>query len=153
MNGVPMEKARIELKMPSDVYYLESVRAFIGKLSETLRFSKKRVADIQLALDEICSNAVYHGSKCVSCGIHLQISVDTRALEIVVSDTGGGNTQDWLTPERLTEIQAQRSPTGESGHGLYLIECLADVHKLQPNMTGGTNVTVIFYRDVQLEKD
>ena len=146
-----MEKACLELKVPSDVYYLEAVRAFIGKLSETLRFTKKRIADIQLALDEICSNAVYHGSKCVSCGIQLQISVDTQALEIVVSDKGGVNTQDWLSPEKLAEIQAKRSPTGESGHGLYLIDCLADVHKFKPNMVGGTDVTAIFYRDIQPE--
>ncbi len=146
-----MEKSCIELKVPSDVYYLESVRAFIGKLSETLRFTKKRIADIQLALDEICSNAVYHGSKCVSCGIQLQISVDMRALEIVVSDKGGVNTRDWLSPEKLAEIQAKRSPTGESGHGLYLIDCLADDHKFKSNMVGGTDVTAIFYRDVQPE--
>ena len=142
-----MEKAYIELKVPSDVYYLESVRAFIGKLSETLKFSKKRVADIQLAIDEICSNAVYHGSTSVACGIQLNISVDAHALEIVVSDTGGNSTANWSTSEKLAEIQAQRSPSGERGHGLYLIECLADAHKLQSNAVGGTDVTAIFYRD------
>ena len=143
-----MEKAYIELKIPSDVYYLESVRAFIGKLSETLRFTKKRIADIQLALDEICSNAVYHGSKCVTSEIQLQISVDMHAFEIMVRDTGRGGIHQWITPERLAEIQAQRSPAGESGHGLYLIKCLTDVHKLQANAEGGTDVTVIFYRGV-----
>ncbi len=147
-----MEKAYIELKVPSDVYYLESVRAFIGKLSETLRFSKKRIADIQLVLDEICSNAVYHGSTCVSSGIQLTISVDTHALEIVVRDTGRDDMHDWLTPERLTEIQKKRSPAGESGHGLYLIKCLTDVHKLQSNSVGGTDVTAIFYREVQTDE-
>jgi anti-sigma regulatory factor (Ser/Thr protein kinase) len=144
-----MEKAYIELKIPSDVYYLESVRAFIGKLSETLRFTKKRIADIQLALDEICSNAVYHGSKCVTSEIQLQISVDTHALEIMVRDTGRGDIHQWITPERLEEIQAQRSPAGESGHGLYLIKCLTDVHKLKANADGGTDVTAIFYREVE----
>ncbi len=144
-----MEKAYIELKIPSDVYYLESVRVFIGKLSETLRFTKKRIADIQLALDEICSNAVYHGSKCVTSEIQLQISVDTHALEITVRDTGRGDIHEWITPERLAEIQTQRSPAGESGHGLYLIKCLTDVHKLQANAEGGTDVTVIFYREAE----
>ena len=144
-----MEKAYIELKIPSDVYYLESVRAFIGKLSETLRFTKKRIADIQLALDEICSNAVYHGSKCVTSEIQLQISVDTHALEITVRDTGRGDIHEWITHERLAEIQTQRSPAGESGHGLYLIKCLTDVHKLQANAEGGTDVTAIFYREVE----
>lgn len=147
-----MKKDQIELNVPSDVFYLESVRVFIGKLSETLRFSKKRIADIQLALDEICSNAVYHGSKCVSSGIQLQISVDTRSLEIVVSDKGREGMQEWSTPEKLAEIQANRSPTSERGHGLYLINCLTDDHKLQANTAGGTDVTAIFYRDVKQEK-
>jgi serine/threonine-protein kinase RsbW len=147
-----MEKTHIELKVPSDVYYLESVRAFIGKLCETLRFSKKRISDVQLALDEICNNAVYHGSTCVSSGIQLQISMDAHALEIVVRDKGGSNTHDWLTSERLEEIQAKRSPAGESGHGLYLIKCLADVHRLEANAVGGTDVTTIFYRDVNTDE-
>ena len=146
-----MKKDLIELNLPSDVFYLESVRVFIGKLSETLRFSKKRIADIQLALDEICSNAVYHGSKCVTSGIQLQISVDKRSLEIVVRDKGRDGRQDWSSPEKLAEIQANRSPSSERGHGLYLIECLTDVHKLQANAVGGTDVTAIFYRDAQQE--
>lgn len=146
-----MEKDRIELNVPSDLFYLESVRVFIGKLSETLKFSKKRIADIQLALDEICTNAVYHGSKCVSCGIELQISVDKQALEIIVRDKGREGKQDWSSPEKLAEIQANRSPTSEGGHGLYLIECLTDVYKLQANAEGGTDVIAIFYRDTQQE--
>lgn len=146
-----MKKNCIELNVPSDVFYLESVRAFVGKLSETLRFSKKRIADIQLALDEICTNAVYHGSRGVSSGIQLQISVDTRSLKIIVRDKGREGMQDWSTPEKLAEIQANRSPAGERGHGLYLIDCLTDVHKLQANAVGGTDVTAIFYRDSQQE--
>ena len=142
-----MEKSYIELKVPSDVYYLEAVRAFVGKLSETLRFSKKRIADIQLALDEICSNAVSHGSTGVDSRILLQISVDARVLEILVRDAGKQGTCDWLTPERLTEIKQQRSPEGESGHGLFIINCLTDAHKLEENAAGGTDVTAIFYRE------
>ena len=142
-----MEKTYIELKVPSDVYYLEAVRAFVGKLSETLRFSKKRVSDIQLALDEICSNAVNHGSTGVESGILLQISVDARVLEILVRDTGKQGTSDWLTPERLTEINQQRSPEGERGHGLFIVNCLTDAHKLEGNAAGGTDVTAIFYRE------
>lgn len=141
-----MEKIHFKLMVPSDAYYLESVLAFTRKLSETLKFSKKRIADIQLALDEICSNAVDHGSTKTSCGIEVQISVDEHALEILVRDTGRDTTHDWLTPERLEEIQQQRSPTSESGHGIYLIKCLTDEHIFQLNNMGGTDVTVVFYR-------
>lgn len=142
-----MEKDYIELKVPSDVCYLDPVRAFIGKLSETLRFSKKRIADIQLVLDEICSNAANHGSVSEACQIQLQICVDVHSLEIIVSDTGRHNTAKWFTPERLAEIQERRSPAGESGHGMYLIDCLTDEYILQENEDGGTDVTAIFYRE------
>lgn len=148
-----MEKDYIELKVPSNVYYIESVRAFIGKLSETLRFSKSRVADIQLAIDEICSNAVYHGSACISSQILLHIYVDSKALKIVVRDKGKADTRDWLTPAKLEEIQERRSPTGESGHGLYLIKCLTDEHKLKQNSVGGTDVTAIFYQKEPTDAD
>lgn len=148
-----MEKDYIELKVPSNVYYIESVRAFIGKLSETLRFSKRRVSDIQLTIDEICSNAVYHGSTCLSSQILLHIYVDTKTLKIVVRDTGKADTRDWLTPAKLEDIQERRSPTGESGHGLYLIKCLADEHKLKQNSLGGTDVTAIFYRKEPTDED
>lgn len=148
-----MEKDYIELKVPSNVYYLESVCAFIGKLSETLRFSKKRIADIQLAVDEICSNAVYHGSTCISSGILMQVYVNTQKLKIVVRDKGKADTHEWLTPKRLEEIQERRSPTGESGHGLYLIKCLTDEHNLKQNNVGGTDVTAIFYRKERTAED
>ncbi len=148
-----MEKDYIELKVPSNVYYLESVRTFIGKLSETLRFSKKRIADIQLAVDEICSNAVYHGSACISSGILMQVYVNSQKLKIVVRDKGKTDTREWLTPKRLEEIQERRSPTGESGHGLYLIECLTDEHNLKQNGVGGTDVTAIFYRKERTERE
>ena len=148
-----MEKDYIELKVPSNVYYLESVRVFIGKLSETLRFSKKRIADIQLAVDEICSNAVYHGSTCISSGILMQVYVNTQKLKIVVKDKGKADTREWLTPKRLEEIQERRSATGESGHGLYLIKCLTDEHNLKQNNAGGTDVTAIFYRKECTDED
>lgn len=141
-----MDKDYIEFKLPSNVCYIESVRVFIGKLSETLGFPKKRTADIQLVLDEICSNAVNHGSKSAESGIKIHITIDRRFLQLMVRDTGGQNTKDWFTPEKLAEIQARRTPEGEGGHGLYLIECLTDGHKLQANKYDGTDVIVHFNR-------
>lgn len=148
-----MEKDYLEFKLPSSVRYIESVRVFIGKLSEILGFPKKRTADIQLVLDEICSNAVNHGSKSAESEIKIHITVDKRYLQLMVRDTGGQNTKDWFTPERLVEIQARRTPEGESGHGLYLIECLTNEYKLQANKYGGTDVTVLFNRTCNVCQD
>ncbi len=141
-----MSQADIQLQIPSVAFYIEPVRAFVGNLAQSLGFSRKRVADIQLVLDEICSNAVHHGSADATVGVKLRISIDTDALEIIVRDTGGRHSgeKNWLTHERLSEIEMNRSPSNESGHGIFIAKSLADMHKMQPNRDGGTDVRVAF---------
>ena len=142
-----MAKADIELNIPSAVFYIEPVRAFIGNLAQSLGFPRKRVADIQLVLDEVCTNAVHHGSVNTAVGIKLRIGVDAHTLEILVRDTGSGDARgkNWLTHERLSEIEANRSPSNESGHGIFIAKSLSDTHEMQPNEAGGTDVRVVFY--------
>ena len=142
-----MSKADIELKIPSAVFYIEPVRAFVGNLARSLGFPRKRVADIQLVLDEICSNAVHHGSANATAGVKLRIDINAHALEILVRDTGAGDAKEknWLTHERLLEIEANRSPSGESGHGIFIAKSLSDTHEMQSNDAGGTDVRVVFH--------
>lgn len=142
-----MVKADIELKIPSAVFYIEPVRAFIGNLAQSLGFPRKRVADIQLVFDEVCTNAVHHGSANAAAGVKLRIGIDAHALEILVRDTGSGDAKrkNWLTHERLSEIEANRSPSGESGHGIFIAKSLSDTHEMQSNEAGGTDVRVVFY--------
>ena len=141
-----MAKADIKLKIPSAVFYIEPIRAFIGNLAQNLGFSRKRVADIQLVIDEICSNAIHHGSVNAKVGVKLRIRIDTHSLEILVRDTGSPDTAEksWLTHERLSEIEENRSPSSESGHGIFIAKSLADTHEMQPNSAGGTDVRVVF---------
>jgi len=113
-----MANADIKLKIPSAVFYIDPVRAFVGNLAKDLGFSRKRVADIQLVVDEICSNAVHHGSIDATGGVKLQIRINTRSLEILVRDTGSRyeGQNSWLTHDgfqklRPTDPQAMRADT------------------------------------------
>lgn len=141
-----MENADIKLKIPSAVFYIDPVRAFIGNLAKNLGFPRKRVADIQLVIDEICSNAVHHGSIDVTVGVNLQIRSDTHALEILVQDTGSRHKgrNNWLTHERLSEIESNRSPSNEGGHGIFIAKSLSDTYEMRINAAGGTDVRVVF---------
>ena len=141
-----MAQADIQLQIPSAAFYIEPVRAFVGNLAQSLGFSRKRVADIQLVLDEICSNAVHHGSANTTVGVKLYISIDAHTLEILVRDTGPRQAEErsWLTHERLSEIEMDRSPSSERGHGIFIVKSLADKHEMQLNETGGTDVRVVF---------
>ncbi len=141
-----MENADIQLKIPSAVFYIDPVRAFIGNLAKNLGFPRKRVADIQLVIDEICSNAVHHGSIDATVGIKLHIRSDAHSLEILVQDTGSRHKgqHKWLTHERLSEIEANRSPSNEGGHGIFIAKSLSDTYEMQINAAGGTDVRVVF---------
>ncbi len=141
-----MANADIKLKIPSAVFYIDPVRAFIGNLAKNLGFSRKRVADIQLVIDEICSNAVHHGSIDATVGVELQIRSNAHALEILVRDTGSRHKGEkkWLTHERLSEIEANRSPSNEGGHGIFIAKSLSDTYKMEINAAGGTDVRVVF---------
>lgn len=142
-----MAQVDIQLQIPSAVFYIEPVRAFVGNLARSLGFSRKRVADIQLVLDEICSNAVHHGSVDPTDSVKLHIGIDTHALEILVQDTGTqqAGKQSWLTDERLSEIETNRSPSNERGHGIFIVKSLSDMHEMLPNEAGGTDVRVVFH--------
>ena len=63
-----------------------------------------------------------------------------------MSDMGSLPTgqNSWLTHERLSEIEENRSPSSESGHGIFIAKSLADTHEMQPNAAGGTDVRVVF---------
>lgn len=141
-----MENVDIKLKIPSAVFYIDPVRAFIGNLAKNLGFPRKRVADIQLVIDEICSNAVHHGSIDATVGVNLQIKSDAHTLEILVQDTGSRHKgqNNWLTHERLSEIEASRSPSNEGGHGIFIAKSLSDTYEMRINAAGGTDVRVVF---------
>ncbi|MXZ01143.1 ATP-binding protein [Candidatus Poribacteria bacterium] len=141
-----MANADIKLKIPSAVFYIDPVRAFIGNLAKSLGFSRKRVADIQLVIDEICSNAVHHGSIDATVGVKLHIRSNAHSLEILVRDTGSQHKgqKNWLTHERLSEIEANRSPSNEGGHGIFIAKSLSDTYEMQTNAAGGTDVRVVF---------
>ena len=51
-----------ELRVAGDLVYLRPVRSFIRELAKNTGFSHERVSDIELAVDEIFSNAIEHGS-------------------------------------------------------------------------------------------
>ncbi len=49
------------LKIPGETDYLTKIREFITHFAEDLGFSEKEIAEIEMAVDEVCANIVEHG--------------------------------------------------------------------------------------------
>jgi anti-sigma regulatory factor (Ser/Thr protein kinase) len=126
--------------------HIGPILALIRQLVQQLGFCEARAQDIELIIDEICSNAIEHGSETTASGIELVLIFDSTHLEIVVRDKGKKMQANWLTPEKLDEIYREMSPNGERGHGIYIAKKLSDHFDIQPNSLGGTDVRLVFYR-------
>ena len=144
-----MENAacRAELTVPGDVIYLRPVRAFARALAENIGFSGQKVNDIELAVDEIFSNAVEHGSGGVFSQVGITFLLNEDSLRIVISDTGQGkNANSGWCEAWAKAIKKNTSPGTERGHGLLLAHGLADEMIMESNPAGGVDVHLIVHR-------
>ena len=139
-----MQQERIEIQLPSRLWHIEPILALAKQLAQQFGFCQRRVEDIQLALDEICGNAIEHGSKGDGAGIALSFVLSEGQLEILVRDKGTDRKSNWLTAEKRKEISQKRAPDQERGHGIYMAEQLSDHLEMEPNSFGGTDVRVVF---------
>ncbi len=135
----------IHLRFPGDLLYIGPIRAFIKQLARRLNFSPPRIDDIELAVEEVCNNAIEHGSSESQSDILLAITLEHNKIEVLVRDKGREpKTANWLCIGRLEQIQQEMSPEGERGHGIYLAKRLSDEMDLKPNCYGGTDVRLTF---------
>jgi len=137
----------VRLKIPSNYIYISPIRAFIKKLARRLQFPQTKVEDIELTVDEICNNAIEHGSSGVNSDILLVLTLNDDCLEILVSDKGRDKGEvSWLQSGRPEEVEKKLSPEGERGHGIFLAKMLCDRMDMKPNAHGGTDVRMAFFR-------
>jgi serine/threonine-protein kinase RsbW len=135
----------LKLTVPSCLKYIPPIQMFIGQLAQQLGFCRTRIYDIELIIDEVCSNAIEHGSETPDSGIDVTLMFDSSKLEIHVRDKGKSVRENWLATGRLDEVSQKMTPDSERGHGIFLAEKLSDSLEMRTNPLGGTDVQIIFY--------
>jgi anti-sigma regulatory factor (Ser/Thr protein kinase) len=110
---------------------LYALRTTVAAHAAEAGLSRQRVYDVVAAAHELAANAVRHGA---GHG-QLRLWADGRALHCQVSDPG-------RAPKDLTRPD-MAAWSREHGHGLWMIDQLADKVMLDRS-TGGTTVTMTF---------
>lgn len=138
---------RMELKITGNMIYLRPMRIFVRELAEELGFCHEKVNDIEVAVDEVFTNAIEHGSASIGSPIVVQCLSTDEMMEIVVSDTGGGENLDtsWVSAWTSVVDDEIESWT-ERGHGLLLAYRLVDEMSMKSNETGGIEVHLAMYK-------
>jgi serine/threonine-protein kinase RsbW len=145
------ETVLLEINCPGKGQVLSILRNFICSVAEEMGFGNEDIAQIEMSVDEACSNIVCHAYseirekkgtvKVKKSQIKLVIKAARDHLNIIISDTGVGNRTG---PHKgVNNIQEFVN----SGHGLgtFIINKFMDKVDVYYPEDAGTTVSMVKY--------
>lgn len=139
-----------ELRISSNLIYLRPVRVFVRELAENRGFCHERVSNIELAVDEVLSNAIEHGSAGSGSRILVRCSSTGEMMRITISDAGRGKNSSARWIDAWSDVTKEKiQPGTERGHGLFLVRSLIDEIRMESNSMGGADVHLVVYKERQ----
>lgn len=114
----------VEVRIPSDVGYIERVVEIVRRQVAEMSFDTKHVMlNVPVALTEALSNAILRGNReDPGKHVHVRVSVTTRQLVMEVKDEGNGFDIEDCTRDPGRPENVER----EDGRGLFLMRSLMD---------------------------
>ena len=123
---------------------LAAIRDFVGKLAAQAGLSKKGVYEVQLAVDEACSNIIEHGYGEDRTGeIECLCVIDPDGLTIKLRDWAPPFMPDEVLEPDLT-IPLENMKT--RGAGLVLIHKIMDQVVYEDNPGNGNLLTLVKFK-------
>lgn len=141
------EPVKITITLPTNAYFMSGIRDFTLALIKNMTgFSEQWAYRFQSVVDELCNNAIEHGS-----GPNQEIKVifvdnPGDSIEIIVEDTGTGKNK--LLASDLQKLVAERSKPGYAfieirGRGLAkIVAAWTDELEFTDLPSGGHRVRV-----------
>ena len=135
-------RVALELEIPSDVRYIESVVTIIAKQCEQFRFAARQTSlNIPVALTEALSNAILRGNA-DRPSTRVQVKADLSAARVVLEVVDEGTGFD--LEECLSDPTSPENIEREDGRGLFLMTSLMD--RLERFSSHGNVVRMTLHR-------
>ena len=110
----------VTLTIPAKADYLVLCRLVLSGIAMQTRMSEIELADLKLAVTEVCGNAVQHAVTGAPGVVRIVYRVEPDAIEVSVEDDGAGPTFPAADDAALMEGPA------ESGMGLAIVRAVMD---------------------------
>lgn len=113
---------KLIFNIPSRVSEIKGIRKKIKELCDKCKVNDFDIFNIQLALDEACSNAIEHGCmNQVDKDVKVTFKIVDDDMILYVTDTGGIE----FNPEFFERI-ATKKTWGTGGRGIFLLKSILD---------------------------
>jgi serine/threonine-protein kinase RsbW len=126
--------ATVRLTIPARAEYLVLTRLVLTGIAMEVPMSEVALADLKLAVTEVCGNAVQHAYPDQAGAVRIAFEVESESIEVSVEDEGPGA----AFPE-ADESVLDEGPV-ESGMGLAIVRSVMDEVEIDDESTEGTVV-------------
>ena len=140
---------QITFSIPAQLGFVPGVRTALGRISYNFGFNDKDAYEIETVIDEICNNAILHGSHNKDDHIIVECGFDTKTIEIMVKDSGAAafNVEKVLDDSKKymqDDTERKINDLLERGGGLGLIIVQKYVDKVEiTSQPDGTVVKIV----------
>jgi serine/threonine-protein kinase RsbW len=127
------------INIPSHPKYLSVVRAATVKMGNLCRMAEPEIEDVELAVDEACSNVIkYAYKRDTSKKIVVKYVINQKYFKVVIEDSGIKADVDLIKGRSFEDIRP-------GGLGVHLIKRVFDVFKFDENKKNGNRLILIKY--------
>jgi len=137
------EILKFHLNTPSQTENLELIRNFVSKIAEKAGFEEAEINDIELAVDEACTNVVKHAYDKDNRRKDIDVVIEIRddKFIVIVSDRGKG-----FNPHSVKEPDLSKA----GGLGIRLMKMLMD--EVQFDIKPGVRTRVKMVKHMSKER-
>jgi anti-sigma regulatory factor (Ser/Thr protein kinase) len=128
------------LSLWADVSQLSAVRDFVAKIGGGLDLDERAINDLELAVDEACTNVVQHAYGGKEDKLEVTIEASEEAIQVIIRDWGQAF-DPLAVPIPDITVPLDRRPLG--GLGLFLMRRVMDQIEFRFDRTNGNTLTMI----------
>lgn len=134
------------MRWRADPDQLALIREFVAQASCELGADERAIFDLQLAVDEICSNVINHGYGGRGGEIEITVERAGASIRLVVRDWGGAFEPDQVpVPDLMLPLERRKL----GGLGLFIVRKVMDEVEFGFNAQQGNTVTMVKQLDRQ----
>jgi serine/threonine-protein kinase RsbW len=129
-----------ELSLFVDLDHVSEVREFVGRIGEELALESHVIFELQLAVEEACSNVVFHAYDGQGGDLEVSIEPVDGGVQVVLRDWGVAFDPQTV---RVPDVQAPLDQRPLGGLGLHIMRQMMDQVEFQFDPDRGNTLTLV----------
>lgn len=127
---------KVSLTFPSELSFVPPVRQMVRRIAKQKQYSNKDAFRIETIVDEICNNAVEHGSLTDEREVQVSVAIDRKKIEITITNKSDPEKLDAL--KKMSEYLSapKASFHDQRGRGLVLVKMLSNDFQIDSSEVG-----------------